>query len=129
MKIDLKSGYHQLRILEANIHKATFRTRYGHYKFIVVPFGLTNAPSVFMSLMNGVFRTYLDKFVVVFLDDILVYSNTTEEHEQHLKQVLECFRRNRLYANPEKCKFFKSEICYLGHIISGDGISVDPSKI
>ena len=82
-----------------------------------------------MSLMNGVFRTFLDKFVVVFLDDILVYSNSVEEHKQHLKQVLECLRRNRLYANPEKCEFFKSEICYLGHIISGDGISVDPSKI
>ena len=95
----------------------------------MVPFGLTNAPSVFMSLMNGVFRTYLDKFVVVFLDDILVYSNSAKEHEQHLEQVLECLHRNRLYANPDKCKFFKSEICYLGNIISGDGISVDPSKI
>lgn len=102
---------------------------YGHYEFTVVPFGLTNAPSVFMSLMNGVFRTYLDKFVVVFLDDILVFSNSFEEHEQHLEQVLDCLRRNRLYANPEKCEFFKTEIFYLGHIISGEGIFVDPSKI
>ena len=128
-KIDLKSGYHQLRIQEADVNKTAFRTRYGHYEFTVVPFGLTNAPSVFMSLMNGVFRTFLDKFVVFFLDDILVYSNSVEEHEQHLEQVLGCLRRNRLFANPEKCKFFKSEICYLGHIISRDGIVVDPSKI
>ena len=84
-KIDLKSGYHQLRIQEANIYKTAFHTRYGHYKFTMVPFGLTNAASVFMSLMNGVFRTYLDKFVVVFLDDILVYSNSVEEHEQYLE--------------------------------------------
>lgn len=128
-KIDLKSGYHQLRIQEADIHKTTFRTRYGHYEFTVVPFGLTNTPSVFMSLMNGVFRTFLDKFIVVFLDDILVFSNSVEEHEQHLAQVLDCLRKKKLYANPEKCEFFKTEICYLGHIISGEGISVDPSKI
>lgn len=93
----------------------------------MVPFGLTNAPSVFMSLMNGVFRIYLEKFIVVFLDDILVYSNSVEKHEQHLEQVLECLRRNRLYANLEKC--FKLEIFYLRHIILGDGIFVDPSKI
>lgn len=128
-KIDLKSGYHQLRIQEADIHKIAFRTKYGQYEFTVVPFGLTNTPSVFMSLMNGVFRTYLDTFVVVFLDDILVFSNSVEEHEQHLEQVLDCLRRNRLYANPEKCEFFKIEIFYLGHIISGEGISFDPSKI
>ena len=106
-KIDLKFGYHQLRILEADIHKTTFHTRYGHCEFIVVPFGLTNAPSVFMSLMNGVFRNYLDKFFVIFLDDILVYSSSIEEHEHHLKQVLECLHRNRLYANSEKCELFK----------------------
>ena len=112
-----------------DIYKIAFCTRYGRYEFIVVPFGLTNAPFVFMSLMNGVFRTYLDKFLVLFLDDILVYSNTAEEHEQPLEQVLKCLCRNRLYANPEKCKFFKSKIFYLGHVILGDGISVDPSKI
>lgn len=95
----------------------------------MVPFGLTNAPSVFMSLMNSVFRTFLDKFVVVFLDDILVNSNSIKEHEQHLEQVLACLRKNRLFANPEKCEFFKTKICYLGHVISGDGISVDPSKV
>lgn len=128
-KIDLKSGYHRLRIQEAYIHKTTFRTRYGHYEFTVVPFGLTNAPSVFMSLMQGVFRTFLDKFVVVFLDDILVYSDSLEEHEQHLRLVFECLKRNKLYANPKKCDFFKTEIIYLGHIITREGIAVDPSKI
>ena len=87
-KIVLKSGYHQLRIQEADIHRTTFRTRYGHYEFMVVPFGLTNVPSVFMSLMNGVFHTYLDQCVIVFLDDILIYLKTEEEHEVHLCQVL-----------------------------------------
>lgn len=89
-KIDLKTGYHQLQIQEVDIHRTTFRTCYGHYEFTVIPFGLTNAPSVFMSLMNGVFRTYLDQCVIVFLDDILIYSKTMEEHEVHLRQVLQC---------------------------------------
>lgn len=128
-KIDLKSGYHQLQIQEADIHKTPFRTRYGHYEFTIVPFGLTNAPSIFMSLMQGVFRAFLDKFAVVFLDDILVYSDSLEEHEQHLRLVFECLKRNKLYANPEKCDFFKTEISYLGHIITGDGIAVEPRKI
>lgn len=128
-KINLKSGYHQLRIKEANIHKTAFRTRYGHYEFKVVPFGLTNAPSVFMCLMNGVFRSYLDRFVLVFLDDILIYSKIQKEHEEHLRLVLQCLRDNQLYANLAKCEFFQSEIQYLGHIISGEGISVDPAKI
>ena len=89
-KIDLRYGYHQVRINDEDINKTTFRTRYGHYEFTVVPFGLTNAPVVFMFLMNGVFRDYLDKFFIVFLDDILVYSKTKEEHEQHLRMVLRC---------------------------------------
>jgi hypothetical protein len=128
-KIDLKSGYHQLRIVDSDIHKTAFRTRYGHYEFTVVPFGLTNAPAVFMSLMNGVFRTFLDKSVVVFLDDILIYSKNEREHEEHLRQVLQCLRDNQLYGSLSKCAFFRSEVKYLGHVISGDGISVDPSKI
>lgn len=128
-KIDLKSGYHQLHIREEDIHKTAFQTCYGHYEFKLVPFGLTNAPSVFMSLMNGVFRRYLDHFVVVFLDDILVYSKSMEEHEEHLWLVLQCLRENQLYANLANCEFFQTEIQYLGHVISGDGISVDPAKI
>ena len=128
-KIDLKLRYHQLRIQEADIHRTTFRTRYGHYEFTVVPFGLTNAPSVFMSLMNGVFRTYLDQCVIVFLDDILIYSKTEEEHEVHLRQVLQCLRDHQLYGNLSKCGFFQSEVKYLGHIITGDGIIVDVEKI
>ena len=91
-KIDLKLGYHQLRIQEADIHRTTFCTRYGHYEFTVVPFGLINVPSVFMSLMNGVFNTYLYQCVIVFLDDILIYSKIEEEHEVHLRQVLQCLR-------------------------------------
>ena len=94
-----------------------------------MPFGLTNAPAVFMSLMTGVFRTFLDKFVVVFLDDILIYSQDEQEHKEHLRQVLQLLRENKLYGSLKKCAFFRPEIHYLGHIITGDGISVDPSKI
>jgi hypothetical protein len=128
-KIDLRSGYHQLRIKEGDIPKTAFRTRFGHYEFIVVPFGLTNAPAVFMSLMNGVFRKYLDRFVQVFLDDILIYSKNEREHEEHLRVVLSCLRENKLYGKLSKCSFFQKEIHYLGHIISGEGISVDPEKV
>jgi hypothetical protein len=106
-----------------------FRTRFGHYEFVVVPFGLTNAPAVFMSLMNGVFRKYLDRFVQVFLDDILIYSRNEREHEKHLRIVLSCLRKNKLYGKLLKCSFFQKEIHYLGHIISGEGISVDPEKV
>lgn len=91
-KIDLKSGYHQLRIMEVDIHKTAFHTRYGHYEFTTLPFGLTNAPAVFMSLMNGVFRTLLDHFMLIFLDEIFIYSRMREEYEGHLRQVLECLR-------------------------------------
>jgi len=128
-KIDLRSGYHQLRVKDEDIPKTAFRTRFGHYEFVVVPFGLTNAPGVFMSLMNSVFRKYLDKFVQVFLDDILIYSRTHEEHEEHLRLVLQCLRENKLYAKMSKCSFFQSKIHYLGHIISSEGIAVDPAKI
>jgi len=97
-KIDLRSRYHQLRIKEQDIQKTAFRTRYGHYEFLVMPFGLTNAPTMFMDLMNQVFRPYLDQYVVVFIDDILVYSNSHLEHEQHLRVVLQTLRENQLYA-------------------------------
>jgi hypothetical protein len=106
-KIDLRSGYHQVRIKEEDISKTTFRTRYGHYEFTVVPFGLSNAPVVFMCLMNGVFRSYLDKFVIVFLDDILIYSKSEEEHEKHLRMVLQVLREHQLYAKLSKCSFYQ----------------------
>jgi hypothetical protein len=128
-KIDLQSGYHQLRIKEGHIQKTAFRTPFGHYEFVVVPFGLTNAPAVFMSLMNGVFRKYLDRFVQVFLDDILIYSKNEKEHEEHLRIVLFFLRENKLYGKLSKCSFFHKEIRYLGHIISGKGIFVDPEKV
>jgi hypothetical protein len=104
-KIDLRSGYHQVRIKEEDIHKTSFRTKYGNYEFVVVPFGLSNAPTVFMFLMNGIFRNYLDKFVIGFLDDILVYSKSEEEHEHHLRLVLQVMRENQLYSKLSKCSF------------------------
>jgi hypothetical protein len=128
-KIDLKSGYHKVRIKEEDINKTTFRIRYGHYEFTVVPFGLSNAPIVFMCLMNGVFREYLDKFFIVFLDDILVYSKSEEEHEHHLRMVFQVLREHKLYSKLSKCSFYQKQIHYLGHIISNDGIEVDPEKI
>ena len=97
--------YYQLRVKDADAPKTTFRTRYGHYEFLVMPFGLTNAPAAFMDLMNRVFRPYLDQFVVVFIDDILVYSKNEEEHEQHLRIVLQTLRENQLYAKLSKCDF------------------------
>ncbi|GJR38616.1 putative nucleotidyltransferase, ribonuclease H [Tanacetum coccineum] len=128
-KIDLRSGYHQLRVKEQDISKTAFRTRYGHYEFLVMPFGLTNAPAVFMDLMNRVFHEYLDKFVIVFIDDILVYSKTREEHEDHLRIVLEILRQKKLYAKFSKCDFWLGQVAFLGHIVSADGISMDPAKV
>ena len=128
-KIDLRSGYYQLRVKDIDVPKTTFRTRYGHYEFLVMPFGLTNAPTAFMDLMNRVFRPYLDQFVVVFIDDILVYSRDEQEHEQHLKIVLQTLREKKLYAKLSKCDFWLKEISFLGHIVSAEGIRVDPVKI
>ena len=128
-KIDLRSGYHQVRIKDEDIYKTAFRTRYGHYEFVVMPFGLTNAPAAFMCLMNNVLSKYLDQFVVVFIDDILIYSKSEEEHQEHLRIILQVLREHQLYAKLSKCDFYKSKIHYLGHVISREGITVDPDKI
>ncbi|GJW62504.1 putative reverse transcriptase domain-containing protein [Tanacetum coccineum] len=123
-KIDLRSGYHQLRVKEQDISKTAFRTRYGHYEFLVMPFGLTNAPAVFMDLMNRVFHEFLDKFVIVFIDDILVFSKSKEEHEEHLRTVLQILRQEKLYAKFSKCEFWLSKVAFLGHIVSAEGITM-----
>ena len=128
-KIDLRSGYWQIRVAEKDVQKTAFRTRYGHYEFLVMPFGLTNAPATFQNLMNDVLRPYLDQFVVVYLDDILVYSNTWDEHVAHLRQVLSRLRENALYAKKSKCDFAKSQVEYLGHVVGGGSLRVDPAKI
>ncbi|GJR05993.1 putative nucleotidyltransferase, ribonuclease H [Tanacetum coccineum] len=128
-KIDLRSGYHQLRVHEDDIPKTVFRTRYGHFEFTVMPFGLTNAPKVFIDLMNRVYKPYLDKFVIVFIDDILIYSKTKEDHEVHLRLVLELLRNEKLYAKFSKCEFWLQEVHFLGHVVNQSGIHVDPGKI
>ncbi|GJU77766.1 putative reverse transcriptase domain-containing protein [Tanacetum coccineum] len=128
-KIDLRSGYHQLRVRDEDIPKTAFRTRYGHYEFQVMPFGLTNAPAVFIDLMNRVCRPYLDKFLIVFIDDILIYSKTKEEHDAHLRLILELLKRERLYAKFSKCDFWLSKVQFLRHVIDSEGIHVDPTKI
>ncbi|KAD5802405.1 hypothetical protein E3N88_13765 [Mikania micrantha] len=128
-KIDLRSGYHQLRVQEEDIPKTAFRTRYGHYEFLVMPFGLTNAPAVFMDLMNRVCKPYLDKFVIVFIDDILIYSKSEEEHAEHLRLLLELLKQEQLYAKFSKCDFWMREVQFLGHIVNEKGIHVDPAKI
>ncbi|KAL0536730.1 hypothetical protein IC582_025690 [Cucumis melo] len=128
-KIDLRSGYHQLRIKDGDVPKTAFRSRYGHYEFIVMSFGLTNAPTVFMDLMNRVFREFLDTFVIVFIDDILIYSKTEAEHEEHLRMVLQTLRDNKLYAKFSKCEFWLKQVSFLGHVVSKAGVSVDPAKI
>jgi hypothetical protein len=128
-KIDLRSGYHQLKIWELDILKTAFRTRYGLYEYTVMSFGLTNAPTYFMYLMNKVFMEYLDRFIVVFIDDILIFSKTMEEHDEHLRLVLEKLRSNQLYAKLSKCVFWLTEVAFLGHVISVGGVSVDPGKV
>jgi hypothetical protein len=127
-KIDLQSGYHQVRIKEGDIPKTAFRTRYGHYEYIVLPFSLTNAPATIMDIMHRVFQAYLDQFVVVFIDDILIYSRIEEEHAEHLRIVLQTLREHNLYAKLKKCDFWLSKVSFLGHIISREGISTDPIK-
>ena len=128
-KINLRSGYHQLRIRESDIHKTAFRTRYGHYEFLVMSFGLTNAPAAFMDLMNWVFRPYLDRFVIVFIDNIMVYSRSESELERHLGLVLQTLRQHQLYAKFDKCEFWLSRVGFLGHVVFADGIYVDSQKV
>ncbi|GKA08070.1 putative reverse transcriptase domain-containing protein [Tanacetum coccineum] len=127
--IDFRSGYHQLRVKGQDVPKTAFRTRYGHYEFLVMPFGLTNAPVVFIDLMNHVFYEYLDKFVIVFIDDILVYSKTKEEHKDNLRIVLGTLHQKKLYAKFSKCEFWLGQVAFLGHIVSADGIIMDLAKV
>ena len=128
-KLDLRQGYNQIRVHEADIAKTAFRTRYGHYKYTVMPFGLTNAPATFMTLMNEILAPFLDDFVVVYLDDILIYSKTQEEHERHLRLVLQVLREHQLYAKASKCEFFKIEVDFLGHIVGANGVRMEPTKV
>jgi hypothetical protein len=128
-KIDLRSGYHQMKIRQSDIAKTSFSTRYGLYEFTVMSFGLTSAPAYYMNLMNKVFMEYLDKIVIVFIDDILIYSKSESDHEEHLRLVLQKLRDNQLYAKFSKCEFWIDEMPFLGHIISNGGISVDPAKV
>jgi hypothetical protein len=128
-KIDLRSGYHEIKTRPCDIPKTAFSTRYGLYEFLVMSFGLTNAPAYFMYLMNSMFMTELDKFVVVFIDDILIYSKNEKEHVKHLRIVLQHLRDHKLYAKFSKCEFWLNSVKFLDHTISKDGISVDPSKV
>jgi hypothetical protein len=128
-KIDLRLGYHQVRIKDEDIHKIAFRTRYGHYEFVVVPFRLTNAPTTIMCLMNIILDKYLNKFVLVFVDDILVYYKTKEEHGEHIRMVLQVLIDHQLYSKFSKCDFFQREIQYLSHTISAEGVEIDLEKI
>ncbi len=128
-KIDLRSGYHQLRIHPEDIYKTAFNTRYGHFEWMVLPFGLTNAPASFMALMQEIFQPFLDNFVIVFLDDILIYSKTLKDHKDHLEQVLSMLRQHQLYAKLEKCELIKNKVGFLGHVVSDNGIEMEAAKI
>ena len=128
-KIGLRTSFHQLRVREIDIPKTVFRTRYGHFEFTVMPFRLTNAVAAFMDLMHRVFQLYLDQFVVVFVDDILIYSQSEWEHEDHLRIVLQLLRDHQLYAKFSKCEFWLTEVRFLGHVVLSSGVSIDPEKV
>jgi hypothetical protein len=127
--LDLTSGYYRIRITVEDVPKTAFWTPFGLYQFKVLTFGLTNAPATFQSVMNDMLRPYVGKFVVVYLDDILIFSKTAKEHLSHLRQVLQTLRENQFYANPKKCDFMKEEISFLGHQVSANGLKVDPEKV
>jgi len=128
-KIDLRSRYHQILVKPEDVQKTAFRSRYKHYEYVVMPFGVINAPTIFMDYMNRIFRPYLDQFVVVFIEDIVIYSESREEHAEHLRVVLEILREHQLYGKPSKCEFWLEEVQFLGHVISAQGIRVDPAEI
>jgi hypothetical protein len=127
--LDLTSGYYQICITEEDVPKTAFRTPFGLYQFKVLTFGLTNAPATFQSAMNDMLRPYVGKFVVVYLDDILIFSKTTKVHLCHVRQVLRTLRKNQFYANPKKCAFMKEEFSFLGHRVSANSLKVDPEKV
>ena len=128
-KIDFRTGYHQLRVRDTDIPKTAFRTRYGHFEFTVMPFGLTNALAAFMDLMHRMFQPYLDQFFVVFVDDILIYSQSEWEHEYHLRIILQLLRDHQLHAKFSKCEFWLTGGRFLGHVVSASGVSVDLEKV
>ena len=128
-KIDLRLGYHQLKIRREDISKMAFRTQYGHCEYVVMPFGLANAPATFMDMMNKVFHDFLGQFVVVFIDDILIYSKSLEKHEDHLRHVLQRLKKKWLYEKFSKWEFWLDKVIFLGHVVSKDSISVDPKKV
>jgi hypothetical protein len=128
-KVDLRSGYYQVRVKEEYIPKTAFMTRYKHYEFLVMSFRLTNAPAVFIDTMNRVFDDYLDQFIIVFIDNILIYPKTLEEHEEYLRKAFERLRKEKLYAKLEKYKYWLDSVSFLRHVISGKGVVVDPEKM
>jgi hypothetical protein len=128
-KLDLRGAYNLLRICPGDEWKTTFRTSYGHFEYTIMPFGLTNRPAIFQHLMNDIFREYMDEFVVVYLDDILIFSKNQEDHNKHVRLVTTTLREHGLYAKLEKCEFDKSSVAFLGYVISPDGIFMDKSKV